>query len=133
PALRSQLLAANLVWIWGVKRLAVYIDKKMPSSHPVLSQLMPFLAHALRCAELRIERMGLCEGPISELPRSRKLALLATMSASKVAHSAWRVARAPLSILPFVHGQTRLTDTYLNDPAIRSVVRESRVQPRLSN
>ncbi|HEY2736035.1 MAG TPA: ferritin-like domain-containing protein [Polyangiales bacterium] len=133
PALRSQLLAANLVWIWGVKRLAAYIDKKLPSSHPVLSQLMPFLAHALRCAELRIERMGLCEGPISELPRARKVTLLAELSASKIAHSAWRVARGPLSLLPFVHGQKRLTDTYLSDPAIRSVVRDERLHARLAN
>jgi hypothetical protein len=133
PALRSQLLAANLVWMWGVKRLAAYIDKRLPSSHPVLSQLMPFLAHALRCAELRIERMGLCEGPISELPVARKTALLIGLSASKLGHSAWRAARAPFAFLPFVPSQARLTDTYLTDPVIQSVANDARLNARLAN
>jgi hypothetical protein len=121
PGLRSQLLGANLVWMWGVRRLAAYIDRKLPSSHPVLSQLMPFLAHALHCAELRVERMGLCEGPISKLSTLRRAALLTELSAHKLGHSVWRAARVPLSVLPFVRGQTRLTDTYLQDPAVRSL------------
>ena len=135
PRLRSQLLGANLVWMWGVRRLAAYIDRKMPSSHPVLSQLMPFLAHALRCAELRVERMGLCEGPISQLSRVRQAALLAELSAHKLAATTWRAARVPLSVLPFVSGPTRLTDTYLEDTAVTSLVPNQTVREsiRLTN
>jgi bacterioferritin (cytochrome b1) len=133
PNLRPQLLAANLVWMWGVKRLAAYLDKRVPSSHPVLSQLMPFLAHALRCAELRIERMGLCEGSLSDLSTPRKAALLAEFGACKIGGAALRAARAPLAFLPFVPKQTRLTDTYLSDPAIRTVTRDSRMNVRLTN
>jgi hypothetical protein len=133
PNLRPQLLAANLVWMWGVKRLAAYLDKRVPSSHPVLSQLMPFLAHALRCAELRIERMGLCEGSLSDLSTARKAALLAEFGAYKIGGAALRAARAPLSFLPFVPKQTRLTDTYLSDPAIRTVTRDERMNVRLTN
>jgi hypothetical protein len=133
PNLRPQLLAANLVWMWGVKRLAAYLDKRVPSSHPVLSQLMPFLAHALRCAELRIERMGLCEGSLSDLSKTRKTALLVELSASKLGHAALRAARAPLALLPFVPRQRRLTDTYLSDPAIRTVTRDTRMNVRLTN
>jgi hypothetical protein len=133
PNLRPQLLAANLVWMWGVKRLAAYLDKRVPNSHPVLSQLMPFLAHALRCAELRIERMGLCEGSLSDLSTTRKTALLVELSASKLGHAALRAARGPLSLLPFVPRQRRLTDTYLNDPAIRTISRDARMNVRLTN
>jgi hypothetical protein len=133
PNLRPQLLAANLVWMWGVKRLAAYLDKRVPSSHPVLSQLMPFLAHALRCAELRIERMGLCEGSLSDLTKTRKAALLVELSACKIGHAALRAVRAPLAFLPFVPKQTRLTDTYLSDPAIRTVTRDARLNVRLTN
>jgi hypothetical protein len=141
PGLRAQLLGANLVWMWGVRRLATYIDKRMPPQHPVLSQLLPFLTHALRCAELRIQRMGLCERPLSEISSTRKAALLLQLSASKLGSTALRAARAPLSLVPFVRTQTRLTDTYLDDPAIQSVTqdvqgheaRETNGSARLSN
>jgi len=142
PALRAQLLGANLVWMWGVKRLARYIDKRLPREHPVLSQLAPFLAHALRCAELRIERLGLCDGPLSELSSARKAALLLELSASKLGNTALRAVRAPLALLPFTRTQTRLTDTYLTDPVIQSLiqasqdgndVRDSEANARLSN
>jgi bacterioferritin (cytochrome b1) len=124
PGLRAQLLGANLVWMWGVRRLAAYIDKRMPRQHPVLSQLLPFLTHALRCAELRIQRMGLCEGLLSELPNTRKAALLLQLSAGKLGSTALRAARAPLALVPFVRTQTRLTDTYLDDPSIHSVTQD---------
>jgi hypothetical protein len=124
PTLRSQLLGANLVWMWGVRRLARYIEKRLPQAHPVLSQLAPFLAHALRCAELRIERMGLCEGRLSQLSAARRAALLCELAGSKVVHGALRAARAPLALVPFASSRTRLTDTYLDDPAVRAVMRE---------
>ena len=142
PELREQLLGANLVWIWGVKRLAAYIEKRLPREHPVLCQLGPFLAHALRCAELRIERLGLCDGPLHELSTPRKAKLLVELSASKLGGGVMRLARAPLGLLPFVTTQKRLTDTYLDDPAIHAPhhdapkgrkAREAKGRPRLSN
>lgn len=142
PRLRGPLLGANLVWMWGVQRLASFIDKRMPREHPVLSQLGLFLAHALRCAELRIERLGLCHGPLRELSSARKAAALVELSASKLGSSAARVARAPLTLLPFVSGQARLTDTYLTDPTVHAADhdaprarrrREPKGGPRLAN
>jgi bacterioferritin (cytochrome b1) len=124
PALRRQLLAANLVWMWGVRRLAAHIDKHLPKQHPVLSQLQPFLLHALRCAELRIERMGLSEQPLSQLSWTRSAALLLELGAGKLGHGAARALRAPLALLPFVRGTTRLTDTYLDDPQIHKLLNE---------
>jgi hypothetical protein len=111
PALRAPLLGANLVWMWGVERLAGYIERKLPREHPVLSQVAPFLAHALGCAELRLVRLGMVEGPLRALPRSRKAALLTQLAGSKLGHA---LARK----------RPRLTDTYLADPAIRSLLGE---------
>jgi hypothetical protein len=107
PALRRRLLGANLVWMWGVQRLAGYVDRKLPKDHPVLSQLQPFLAHALRCAELRLQRMGLCDEPLSQLSLPRKSALLAELAGTKLVHG----------VRP---KRKRLTDTYLDDPSLRA-------------
>jgi hypothetical protein len=122
PGLRRQLLGANLVWMWGVKQLAAFIDKRLPRAHPVLSQLQAFLAHSLGCAELRIERMGLSDRPLSELSRAQTAGLLAELGASKLAHSVGRLLRLPV---PFIGNPTRLTDTYLNDPQLHSALNET--------
>jgi hypothetical protein len=120
PSLRRELLAANLVWIWGVKRLARYIEKHLPNGHPVLSQLSPFLAHALRCAETRVVRLGLCEKPPSELTRAESAGLLAELAGRKVAGAGARALLFPLRLFPAAQ-KKRLTDTYLDDPAVRSL------------
>lgn len=114
PELRDQLLGANLIWMWGVRQLSSYIDKKLPQSHPVLSQLKPFLAHALRCAELRLVRMGMCDRPLSELPRSTQARYLFAALRGKVKSSATGWLRRPV----------RLTDVYLKDPSLRRLLTE---------
>jgi hypothetical protein len=119
PALREQLLGANLIWMWGVRQLSSYIDKKLPQGHPVLSQVKAFLAHALRCSELRLIRMGLCDTPLSQLPRWERSKLLLAAARGKVAHNATKLWRRPV----------RLTDTYLSDPYLRQLLAEQR-EPR---
>jgi hypothetical protein len=108
PELKRRLLGANLIWMWGVRQLASYIDKHLPQGHPVLSQLQPFLLHALRCTELRLMRMGLCDAPLSELPLARRSGLLLAMLRGKLGSRAERLWRSP----------RRLTDTYLDDPEL---------------
>jgi hypothetical protein len=119
PRLKRQLLGANLIWIWGVKRLAAHVENKLPKAHPVLSQLPAFLAHALHCADLRIQRLGLCDRPLSQLTAAQRSGLLWELSLNKLGQSALRAARAPLTFVPGF-GARRLTDTYLNDPLVRS-------------
>src|SRR4029077_11533877 len=58
PWLRRRLLGLSLVSMWGVRRLASFIDKRLPAGHPVLRHLPAFLAHANHCAELRLRRIG---------------------------------------------------------------------------
>lgn len=120
PSLRRELLAANLVWMWGVTRLARYIEKHLPKGHPVLSQLSPFLAHALRCSELRLVRLGLSDKPPSTLSRAEQAGLLAELAGRKLASAGARALLFPLRLFPAAQ-KKRLTDTYLDDPAVRSL------------
>ena len=119
PFLRILLLCLGLrlllgLWMWGVRQLSNYIDNQLPPGHPVLSQVKPFLAHALRCAELRLMRMGMCDRPLSEMPRHQHARFLLAALRGKVTHSATRWFRKP----------TRLTDRYLNDPSLRHMLTE---------
>lgn len=122
PALRRRLLGANLVWMWGVTRLSSHVERHLPKGHPVLDQLQPFLAHALRCSELRLQRLGLLDRPLAQLSPATKAGLLAELAAQKTGHAVLDALRWPLSQLPFVAKKRRLTDTYLNDPAIKALL-----------
>ncbi|MGD8862686.1 MAG: ferritin-like domain-containing protein [Myxococcales bacterium] len=110
PVLRRRLLGLSLVWMWGVRRLASYMQTRLPD-HPVLRRLPDFLVLQLGCAETRLRRMGLLEGPLSELSAARRAALVSEAYARKGGESV-------LKLLPFVGGRRRLTDTYLDDPAV---------------
>lgn len=119
PALRDQLLGANLIWMWGVGQLSRYIDKHLPQTHPVLLQVKPFLAHALHCSELRLMRMGMTDLPLSQLSLARRSRLLLAAARGKLTHSATRLWRRPV----------RLTDTYLRDPYLDEL-RAGHAKPR---
>lgn len=120
PQRRRELLAANLIWMWGVQQLARYIEKHLPQDHPVLSQLQLFLAHSLRCSETRLLRMGLCDAPPSTLGAAERTALLAGFAGRKLASAGRSILRMPLRAFP-AGQRKRLTDTYLDDPAVRAL------------
>lgn len=112
PALRRRLLGLSLVWMWGVRRLASFMAGRLPD-HPVLRRLPDFLGLALACSELRLQRMGILEQPLAQIGSARKAALIAEAYASRSLLSAAK--RVPL--LRFA--PKRLTETYLDDPALR--------------
>jgi hypothetical protein len=116
PALRRELLGLSLVWMWGVARLASFMQKRLPK-HPVLSRLPEFLALALRCNETRLQRMGVLQAPLSALSPVQKSALVAEAYARK----GGATARKLIDTLS-LRGKKRLTETYLNDPAVRAVL-----------
>jgi hypothetical protein len=134
PERRNELLGANLVWMWGVERLAAHIDRQLPQDHPVLSQTQAFLSHALRCAELRLVRMGMCDRPPSAMSYAHKLQLLLALARGKLTQGAARIVRAPLALVPFAGARpTRLTDTYLRDPYLRRVLTEAPHETRMTH
>jgi hypothetical protein len=117
PALARRLLGLTLVWRFGVEQLARFMRSRLPPQ-PVLARLPAFLKLALTCNELRLQRMGLLVGSIDQLSAVKRAALVAEAYAWKGGSTAARIATAPLSLVPFVGGKKRLTDTYLNDPEI---------------
>jgi len=99
------LLGMNLLSLLALPRLARHIQRKLGTKHEVLSQAEPFLAHVVALTELRLRRMGLLKGSLSELGRLRW---------------AWLVFRAQLHRqLARFKKTRRLTDTYLRDPALQ--------------
>jgi hypothetical protein len=119
PSLRRELLGLSLIWMWGVRRLAHFMQKRLPA-HPVLARLPEFLALALACNELRLQRMGLCDGPLDQLSTAQKSALVAEAYARKGA----RAARKLTQLVPLA-GKKRLTETYLDDPAVRALIQQA--------
>ncbi len=103
PAVKSRLLGLSLWSLLGIDVLARAVRRRSSEGHPLLEQFPAFLRHVRGSTELRLERMGLLEKPVSEmgfLARSSK------MGRAALGHSARRLwpGRRP-----------RLTKTYLVD------------------
>jgi bacterioferritin (cytochrome b1) len=118
PWLRRRLLGLSLVSMWGVRRLANYMAKKMPKDHPVLSMLPAFLEHANRCAELRLRRIGVLDRPLEELSGAKRALLVSEAYGGKALGGLVSLVTLPIRLLPFFPKKKRLTDTYLRDPHI---------------
>jgi len=107
PRLRRRLLGLSLVSSWAVRRLGRHVQKRLPQDHPVLKQLPAFIDFTVDCGELRLQRMGVADRPLSELSKAQKAsAIAAAYGASALS--------LPLRLLP----RRRLTDTYLRDPSV---------------
>ena len=117
PWLRRRLLGLSLVSMWGVKKLATYMEKKLPADHVVLKHMPEFLAHANRCAEIRLRRIGVLDRPLSEISGAKRAALVAEAYGGKLLGSLGSLVTLPLKLLPWFK-KKRVTDTYLSDPHI---------------
>jgi hypothetical protein len=115
PALRRRLLGLSLVSMWAVRRLAGFLRSRQ-RSHEVLAQLPEFLRFSLECAEKRLLRRGVLARPLAQTSALEKgLAVAEAYGTS--------LATAPFRFLP----RKRLTETYLQDPAIRSALQPPRL------
>src|SRR3954464_1458093 len=72
PWLRRRLLGLSLVSMWGVRRLARYMESRLPKDHAVMKYLPAFLEHANVCAELRLRRIGVLDQPPAGISRGRR-------------------------------------------------------------
>ncbi|MDQ3370712.1 MAG: ferritin-like domain-containing protein [Myxococcota bacterium] len=118
PWLRRRLLGLSLVSMWGVRRLASFMEKRLPPGHPVLQHLPAFLAHANRCAELRLRRIGVLDGALAEISGAKRAALVAEAYGGKALGGLGSLVMVPFRLLPFWPKRKRLTDTYLRDAHI---------------
>jgi bacterioferritin (cytochrome b1) len=116
--LRRRLLGLSLVSMWGVRRLAGYMGKRMPADHPVLKFLPKFLALSNQCAETRLRRIGVLDRPLAELGTLKRAALVAEAYGGKALGGLLSLVTLPLRLLPFWPKKKRLTDVYLDDPHV---------------
>jgi hypothetical protein len=117
PWLRRRLLGLSLVSMWGVRKLAGYMEKKLPADHVVLKHLPAFLAHANTCAEIRLRRIGVLDRPLAEISGVKRAALVAEAYGGKVLGSLGSLVTLPIRLLPWFR-KKRVTDTYLSDPRV---------------
>ncbi|MGE0402120.1 MAG: ferritin-like domain-containing protein, partial [Kofleriaceae bacterium] len=115
PWLRRRLLGLSLVSMWGVSRLAGYMEKRLPADHVVMKHLPAFLMHANKCAELRLQRIGVLDRPLAEIGAAKRAALVAEAYGGKALGGLGSLLMLPLRALPFWPKKKRLTDTYLRD------------------
>jgi hypothetical protein len=101
--------------MWGVRRLAKFMEKRLPPDHPVLQHLPAFLEHANRCAELRLRRTGVLEQPLDQVSGARRAALVVEAYGGKAVGGLLSLVTLPLRVLPIWPKKKRLTDTYLRD------------------
>ncbi|MEZ4399779.1 MAG: ferritin-like domain-containing protein [Kofleriaceae bacterium] len=120
--LRRRLLGLSLVSMWGVRKLAGFMDKRMNRAgappHPVMRHLPAFLALANQCAETRLRRIGVLDRPLAELGGFRRGLLVAEAYGGKALGGLVSLVTWPLRILPFWPKKKRLTDVYLADPHV---------------
>ena len=115
--LRRRLLGLSLVSMWGVRRLAAYMGKRMPADHPVLKFLPQFLALSNKCAETRLRRIGVLDRPLSEMGTFKRAALVAEAYGGKALGGLASLVTLPFRLLPWFR-RKRLTDIYLDDPHV---------------
>ncbi len=120
PWLRRRLLGLSLVSMWGVKRLARYMEKRLVKQGQganLLRHLPAFLDHANTCAELRLRRIGVLDRPLAELSGGKRAALVAEAYGGKLLGGLGSIVALPIRLLPWFKKQ-RVTDTYLTDPHV---------------
>ena len=106
PRMRRRLLGMSLVSLLGMRQLAKQIGRKMQPQHPIWRQLPAFADHAAAISELRLQRMGLLDGPLAAMsPWQRSRLLVAGLT-----------ARALAPLMPA--RRRRITSRYLQDPQI---------------
>ena len=117
PWLRRRLLGLSLVSMWGVSKIAGYMEKKLPADHVVLRHLPAFLAHANTCAEIRLRRIGVLDRPLSEISGAKRKLLIAEAYGGKLLGGLGSLLTFPIRLLPWFK-KKRVTDTYLLDPHV---------------
>jgi len=120
PGRRRRLTGLHLVSLWAVRRLAGFMQKRLPADNPVLRHMPDFLAHTNRCAELRMQRMGLIDRPLAEIGGFKKALMVAEAYGAKIPGALISLVTLPFKLLaaPF-RRRRRLTDIYLDDPYVR--------------
>jgi hypothetical protein len=103
PRMKRRLIGLSLWSLLGVSILARAVDRGCERNHPVLGVFPEFLGHVRRTTELRLQRMGILTGTVSDIPFPSRWSM---MLSSAVGHFVRRLRPG--------RGPT-LTRTYLSD------------------
>ncbi len=106
PKLGRYLLGINLGSILAIKRLARHVAKKLGHDHEVLRQAPEFLERLIAVLEVRLQRMGVLPGSLSNMSSWKRTRLIAS---AYVRHGMARFRSRP----------KLLTRTYLDDPSLK--------------
>jgi bacterioferritin (cytochrome b1) len=117
--LRRRLTGLHLVSLWGVRRLASFMQKRLPADQSVLRHMTGFLEHTNRCAEIRMQRMGLIDRPLADISRWRKALYIAEAYGAKIPGALVSLVKLPFKLLAAPFRRRKLTDIYLDDPYVR--------------
>src|SRR5262249_42403502 len=119
PRLRRRLLGFNILSLWSVRRLGTSMQRTFGNNPSAVMRQLPAFALAVAASpEGRLQRMGLLDRPLAQIPGWRQLLLVAEAHAGKVLGRVFSLVAAPLrafGLLP----RRRLTDIYLADPDLR--------------
>lgn len=107
PEDRETLLAQALFQVMALSRLKNFVLKTLDRNHPVFARFDAFYTHTIAKFEKRVQLLGLCDRPISQLSVFTKFRLIAFMPLRNIFSRRRRKNRL-------------LTDTYLLDPWVTS-------------
>ena len=105
PRVRQRLLGMSLVSLLAMRRMGNNLAARADAAHPVWRHLPALGRHLEAVSALRLQRLGVLEGPVEAITPWRRAALVARGLASHTL--------APLRRRP-----PRLTATYLRDPTV---------------
>jgi hypothetical protein len=99
----------------------------------VLQHLPAFLEHANRCAEMRLQRIGVLDRPLAEIGGFTRALLVTEAYGGKALGGLGNLLMTPLRMLPFWPKKKRVTDTYLRDPHVTGYALPSPAQAQASD
>jgi bacterioferritin (cytochrome b1) len=126
PKQRKRLLGLSLVSLMAVEQLGNHLHRLVPAGHPVWRQLPAFVKATLRASELRLQRLGILDRPLGAIGAVERALLIGQAYGDKALAWPGKSLRSP----------KRLTDTYVQDPAVvgfmsgeESAMRAAKVNP----
>src|SRR5262249_40624852 len=81
---RRRVLGFNILSVWAVRRVGSSMERTLGNEPSAVMRQLPAFARAVAAShELRLQRMGLLDRPLAQVPRWRQLLLVAEAQAAK--------------------------------------------------
>lgn len=124
PRLRGRLLGLSLWSLLGVSALARAVERGRESAHPVLQHVPSFLRHVKTTTEMRLERLGLLEVPVSSIPLPTRWSKMMASAAEHGVRRIWPWKRSLLTQI-YLSDERLQPERSAADPGLRYRSRSS--------